>query len=94
MDQLKENIDSVDVTFSEDILHYSFGVEYQHSYPILNVLLFAFIFMSPSLILTQTTMDRGYFQVSLSQFLPNTIHSSTRTTEDHTAPSFPYYIAA
>jgi len=42
------------ITFSEDILHYSFGVEYQHSYPILNVLLFAFIFMSPSLILTQT----------------------------------------
>ena len=46
-----------------------------------------------TLILAQSSMDRGYLQVSPSQFLSDPVHSSAGTTEDQTAPSFPNYIA-
>jgi len=46
-----------------------------------------------TLILTQSTMDCSYVQVSISQFLSNPVDSSTGTTENHTATSFSYYIA-
>jgi hypothetical protein len=46
-----------------------------------------------TLILAQSSMDRSHFQVSPSQFLSNPVHSSAGTTEDQTAPSFPYDIA-
>ena len=46
-----------------------------------------------TLILAQSSMNRGYLQVSPSQFLSNSVYSSAGTTEDQTAPSFPYDIA-
>ena len=46
-----------------------------------------------TLILAQSSMDRGYLQVSPSQFLSDPVRSSAGTTEDQTATSFSYDIA-
>ena len=42
-----------------------------------------------TLILTQSSMNRSHFQVSLSQLLSDPVYSSTSPTEDHAATSFP-----
>lgn len=49
--------------FSADILSLCFGPDYQHSYPVLNLLLIALIFMIPNLVLTQSTIasNQEYF---------------------------------
>ena len=56
--------------FSKEILYTCYGLDFINASPLLNLLLFAFLFMIPNLILTQATLavDREFYYAKVTCF--------------------------